>query len=339
MNYDVVIVGAGPGGLNCARVLAEAGKKVLLLERKSVIGQKVCAGGLTRKGLTYLNLPKSLIGKYYNTIAFEVPLGERKLKLATQGIATVDRVELGGWLADRAKEAGAKIKTNATVTKISKEEILVNNKETVKYHYLVGGDGVESVVRKYLKLPVRKRGVLVQYIIPRSLPELKIFFNSQLFHSWYAWVFPHKNYTSVGCGVDPRFMSPATLQKNFQSWLQKEKIDLVGARKEGYFINYDYRGCCFDNIFLVGDAAGLTSGFSGEGMYQALISGEEAAKKILDPSYSMPQLAKLVKNHKTHNRLLSLLFISGPFRNLWFDLLYLLSPFRSFRNFFKKAIM
>ena len=36
-SFSVVIVGAGPGGLACARILAEHGLDVLVLERKHVI--------------------------------------------------------------------------------------------------------------------------------------------------------------------------------------------------------------------------------------------------------------------------------------------------------------
>src|SRR5215468_5432094 len=36
--YDIVIIGAGHNGLTCAAYLAEAGLKVLVLERRSVVG-------------------------------------------------------------------------------------------------------------------------------------------------------------------------------------------------------------------------------------------------------------------------------------------------------------
>lgn len=38
MNYDVIIVGGGHNGLTCAAYLARAGKKVLVLERREVLG-------------------------------------------------------------------------------------------------------------------------------------------------------------------------------------------------------------------------------------------------------------------------------------------------------------
>jgi geranylgeranyl reductase len=46
-SYDVIIVGAGPAGLRCAEVLGGSRLEVLVTEKKSVIGPKVCAGGLT----------------------------------------------------------------------------------------------------------------------------------------------------------------------------------------------------------------------------------------------------------------------------------------------------
>ena len=47
--YDVIIVGAGPGGLSCAKHLKGSGLKVLILEKSSDLGKKICSGEITRK--------------------------------------------------------------------------------------------------------------------------------------------------------------------------------------------------------------------------------------------------------------------------------------------------
>jgi geranylgeranyl reductase family protein len=54
MNYDILIAGAGPAGCAAAYDLAHAGKRVLLLDKRTFPRPKACACGLTRKTLTAL---------------------------------------------------------------------------------------------------------------------------------------------------------------------------------------------------------------------------------------------------------------------------------------------
>ncbi|WP_434447384.1 FAD-dependent oxidoreductase [Lentzea sp. E54] len=56
--WDVVVVGAGPAGATAARVAAEAGCSVLLLERAAIPRYKTCGGGLI--GCSQAFLPAGL---------------------------------------------------------------------------------------------------------------------------------------------------------------------------------------------------------------------------------------------------------------------------------------
>ena len=58
--YEAVIVGGGPAGLMAAKKAAENGAQVLLLEKGSHFGRKVCAGGITKQGLVDSEIPTSL---------------------------------------------------------------------------------------------------------------------------------------------------------------------------------------------------------------------------------------------------------------------------------------
>src|SRR5215217_6510574 len=50
---EIAVVGGGPAGATAARLLAERGARVVLLESRSIPRPKLCGGGLTPKALPY----------------------------------------------------------------------------------------------------------------------------------------------------------------------------------------------------------------------------------------------------------------------------------------------
>ena len=108
---DVLVVGGGPGGLACATLLAQEGVRVVLVDRKSEIGPKVCAGGITWHGLIKL-VPESLIER---TFPEQIICSDRqRLVIGDKNpiIATVSRKVLGRWMAGKAQNAGVRILTD-----------------------------------------------------------------------------------------------------------------------------------------------------------------------------------------------------------------------------------
>lgn len=324
-SYEVVIVGAGPGGLACARKLSEAGKKVLLLEKNSVIGPKVCGGGVTGKNVDYLNLPEELVDCKLDEISIHTPLQKISVRPKNFFVYTVDRKNLGQWQLGNLKNNSVVIRTNSRVTKIFKDHIVIDNSEKIGFEYLVGADGSVSMVRNFLGLKTKDLLVAIQYIVPgENYKKLEMFFDSDLFGLGYAWIFPHKGYASIGCGCPPQFFSPKKLMKNFAKWLEINKIDTSRGKYEAFPINYDFQGYKFGNIFLIGDAAGLASGLTGGGIYQAIISGEEVAKSICDKNYVSEKIAEAIKKKPMQKRVLQFLGYSGTFRKIEFEILGLL---------------
>lgn len=303
--YDVVIVGAGPSGLKCAEVLAENGKRVVVLEKNKIIGDKVCAGGLTIKDLE-LGIPNKIIERKFNKVIAHTPLQKVEIKSEKPFLATINRKDLGKWMEDNAKKAGAEIRLNSIVTQIKNKFVVVNGKDVVSYKYLIGADGANSIVRQFLGIKKADFAEAFQYLFPGKLKDLEFFLNSKKFGPCYAWIFPHKNFFSIGGGGDlsKRFSKPpigpsiSKIRENFDYWCKEQGLDISKAKFEASIINYDYKGHEFGNKFLIGEAGGFISGLTCEGIYPAIKSGEDVAKKILDKKYVCTNIKHILEAKK-----------------------------------------
>lgn len=332
--YDVVIVGAGPAGLAAAKVLAEKNKNVLVLEKNKIIGPKVCAGGLTTKDFE-LGIDRKIADKFFLKIKLHTPLFEDEIKNDKPFVATVDRGKLGQYMAKEASKAGAEIRTCAMVKSIKDSFIETDQGEKIYFKYLIGADGSNSLVRKFLNLETKNRAVAFHYNVAEKFSDFELFFDANLFGAGYAWIFPHKNFTSIGCGADTRFLIDSEqLQENFKKWAKDNypKVHLKIDNYEAWIINYDYRGHEFGNKFLAGDAAGLASGLTGEGMYFAMVSGIEIAKRILDPKYDQLKLREVIALKKKHEGILNLMKKNKVLSQVEYDILGLAQKTRLLDN-------
>jgi len=324
--FDVIIVGAGPAGLQCAKVLGDSGKSVLILEKDGVVGDKVCAGGLTRKELEVIKIPDELIEHKVNKTSVNSSKRKSQTEAQQAFVFTVNRLKLGEWQKEQLHPENVEALLNSKVTEVFIDKVIVNKRDEYGFDFLVGADGYKSVVRRYLDLPVEKKLIGIQYTIPldKFEPELQIHLHSKYFGSWYAWNFPHKNSIAVGCCCDASMLSSKKLKDNFHMWLKEKGFDISGAKYESSPISYDYRGLRFDHMFLVGDAGGFASGFTGEGIYQALVSGETAAKLILDENHDLLALNAVIKYNHIQYKIMKFLSRAGRFRGMIHELIVIL---------------
>lgn len=302
--YDIIIIGAGPAGLSAAKVLAQNNKKVIVLEKNLVVGPKTCGGGITAKDYS-LGIPRELASHFFNNVILHTPITSSNINTKEPYVSTIDRGKLGAFMANEAETAGAQIKTNTNVKEIFKDKIVLENGNRIDFKYLIGADGSNSIVRDFLNLKTEKRAIAFHYKVTKVYKNMELFFDANLFGSGYAWIFPHENFTSIGCGADPNSLIPMDdLKANFEKWLKENKIDITDAEFEAWNINYDYRGHEFGNIFLAGDAGGFTSGLTGEGIFYAMISGQEIARKIINPDYEQKYLQKILKTKMKQEKVL-----------------------------------
>lgn len=301
-SYDVIIIGGGPAGLASAKILAGHGLDVLVLERKPTIGPKVCGGGITWAGLIK-RVPEELIERSFPSQHIQSNFQRTVITAPQPIIATIRRQALGQWMAKETLRAGATIKTSCLVTKMT-DRIVATNLGDFGYRYLIGADGSTSLVRKHLQLATKNVGVGIHFEVPGSYDTMEWHLNNSLFQNGYGWIFPFRDMTSVGVyGARPQ-NNPKDMLAKLKTWSAGLGISVAGLKPRAGLINFDYRGWRFGNTFLVGDAAGLASGLTGEGIYPALLSGETTARVIINPDYDCRELNLLIRKQQKHQQIL-----------------------------------
>jgi len=135
-NHDVLIIGGGPSGTGTAAILAEYGHKVLVLEREKFpryhIGESLIPftfGPLERLGLIPKMRKSHFVKKY--SVSFVQPDGKRSQpfyffnRYDRETIAQswqVLRSEFDQMLAEHARERGAEVREETTVTQLLKND-------------------------------------------------------------------------------------------------------------------------------------------------------------------------------------------------------------------------
>lgn len=333
-SYDVIIVGAGPAGLKCAEQLMNSNLSVLIVEKNRIIGPKVCGGALTGQ-VDISNVPEHKTRIFYqqNTILVD---DNYEINFITP-LRTIDRYDLSQYQLGKIKNSKNITIKKGVIVKSIEENKIITNKGFFKFKYLVGADGSTSIIRKHIGL-TSKLCVGITYNLPEITDEFVWYFNPKLIGSGYIWMFPHKRYTSIGIYFDPKQLGSKDAKLYLKKFLEDRNYKFSDNNFKGGSVNYLYGGCVFDNIFLIGDAAGLTSKIWGEGIPHALISGEEIGKKILNPDYKLIKLSESIKIKKRQDRISLIFDIFPVFQTCFIKLFIKLMEGTWFQYYFGIAI-
>jgi len=302
---DILVIGAGPAGLRAAQVLAEAGREVLVLEKHAEVGPKTCGGGLSMHAvrvLAAMGLPPDAGRSFVARVAFS---GEEPVPLDPPYavVRTLSRAELGRFQLGLTRAAGADVRVGAPASSLDLHaHRLTVNGTALGYRHLIGADGSDSAVRRALGLPSPRALFAAEYNIAKLEQErLWVASDSPHLASGYFWVFPHTDYSSIGAIAPKALVRPDSLRPYLDHRLRELGLDAGSTRFEGAAIEVEHHGFDFaHNVHLVGDAAGLPSVLTAEGIYPALISGEETARCMLEPAYPRHRSGAWLRARRLH---------------------------------------
>src|SRR5918998_2165901 len=107
--FDVLIVGAGPGGSFAAERLARAGKRVALFDGRPPGEAKACGGGVTSKALKAWPQLLDAPGRTVDEVEMFAPSGRGVRLRLREPFAIYSRTAFDSHLRERARRAGAQI--------------------------------------------------------------------------------------------------------------------------------------------------------------------------------------------------------------------------------------
>lgn len=309
MKYDVVVAGAGPAGATAAKMLAEKGISVVLIDKQTFPRDKPCGGGLSAKALArYPYLEKhQLIDSY----SYKCCIHTSSLKHTVNIVknkpiwAMVLRKKFDAGLVSLATQSGVIVQSGKKVvqlqTNAQQAEIILQDGTTIHASFVIASDGIWSTMVKQAGEPqnIQNMGICVVGEIPVNNQIIKQWFGEQHcvhIHKnifgipGYGWVFPKQEHLNIGLGVF-RHVITSNYEKNLRTLyaqyfqLLKETKILpkginIGTVHGGMFPTIPMRRTYRKRTLFCGDAGGLTNPLTGEGIYYAMLSGEIASKVI-----------------------------------------------------------
>ena len=293
-DFDLIVVGAGPGGSNAAAVALDAGLRVVQIDAARFPRVKPCAGGVTLKaaGALRYSLDPSVC-RSFDTIEFNL-WGKRRNRFSHTGVVlrTVCRPEFDNRLVrENLSRRNFTFLDGARVTAVGYDGrfTVKTSAGSVTGAQLVGADGAYSLVDRTFGIAApQAMATAIEVGIPQSgretMPNLVDgdvpCLDYGAIRQGYGWVFPKDDHWSVGLYT----LSPRTpnIRAQLSSYIRAKGLpgdDILDGLQAFRIPVGGFRLKTPDcPVYVVGDAGGFADALTGEGIYYALESGRLAGE-------------------------------------------------------------
>lgn len=316
-HFDVVIVGAGPAGGHCARLLAKLGYQVLLVEQHESFEKNIFSSAATPlETLELFNLPLDVVASFWHKIEIVTTKVYRTWEASKTLGAVFDFAKLRAFLAKDAETHGAEVWLGHKYINYSREQIpdssydyekiLISIKPkrkdiiTVASKILIDATGFSRAViyPQKRKKPNFLKGTGIEYLIEIEPDIYYKYAHSLIFfmgYKWspkgYSWIFPmDKNQLKVGSAwlegnhkiiqeVKPLKYYINQIIVDYLKLEDYKLLDVHGSILE-YSIGLNDIYYREPNIIAIGDAVSTVNFLGGEGIRHAMKGTEIAVKCI-----------------------------------------------------------
>jgi len=305
--YDVLVVGAGPAGSMAAMKAAEGGAETLIVEKQKLPRFKLCGGNIANWVVVKLGIPEEVLDRKYTSITFCTPPKYEKQNFPVPGAYWgVYRNRFDYHLMEMAVKAGAEVRDGIHIRDVIKEGgairgVVTGDGEQIRADVVIACDGVYSLI-------ARKSGLWDKWFTERGESwkdnvafcmgvEMKldndiiderfedsyvIFTGKEIAPLGYGWIFPKDGMVSVGVGSAAGMMDkkPDEYLRYFMKHPAAAQF-LEGGEvvlERGAYIPYRraFTPSYMAGLLVAGDAAGMVSPITGEGVFFAVRAGIDA---------------------------------------------------------------